>query len=634
MASLLTRGGLTRRTVLASGLLALLIGGVFTMLVVTSYDQRDARRLSRHSRAELAQAEALLKLIVDAETGTRGFVITRAEHFLEPWREARGTFAVNARALADFVDDPAQARLARRIAQDGTSYIDDYTVPLLDAVRRSEPSTRSVAVTEEGKQRVDALRAELARFTGSEAAAVNGFQKRVDDAAQRGLVVATGGLGLSLVLIALFGTYVARALVMPVRRAAAMAGRLAGGDLTVRMPETGTAEIGQLERSFNTMGRSLETSRDELRQLASDQAALRRVATLVARGVPPVEIWDAVVAEVDQLLAADSAALIRLGPDGAATVLASRNRTGGEIPVGMTYAPQDGSIVAMVLRSGRAARLDNADRGQASSPAFAEFELGSGVGAPIVVESRVWGMIGAGWTQPEAPPEAEGRVAEFTELVATAIANAASRDELTASRARVVATADETRRRIERDLHDGAQQRLVHTIISLKLARRELGDNGAPSAHVLDEALEHAERANVQLRELVHGILPTVLRQGGLRAGVQALVSRVPLAVSVDVTRERLPPAVEATAYFIVAEALTNVIKHAGAGSAQIRAFVEQDSLHLEVRDDGAGGAIVDGGSGLLGLRDRAAALNGELRVESPPGGGTAITGTLPIPSS
>jgi signal transduction histidine kinase len=115
---------------------------------------------------------------------------------------------------------------------------------------------------------------------------------------------------------------------------------------------------------------------------------------------------------------------------------------------------------------------------------------------------------------------------------------------------------------------------------------------------------------------------------------VQALVSRVPLAVSVDVTRERLPPAVEATAYFIVAEALTNVMKHASAGSAQIRAFVEQDSLHLEVRDDGAGGAIVDGGSGLLGLRDRAAALNGELRVESPPGGGTAITGTLPIPSS
>jgi signal transduction histidine kinase len=198
----------------------------------------------------------------------------------------------------------------------------------------------------------------------------------------------------------------------------------------------------------------------------------------------------------------------------------------------------------------------------------------------------------------------------------------------------VVATADETRRRIERDLHDGAQQRLVHTIVSLKLARQELDDVGGPGLKLLDEALDHAQRGNDQLRELVHGILPAVLRRGGLRAGVETLVTRMALPVSVDVTAERLAPNLEANAYFIVAEALTNAVKHAQAGSAQVRAFVEGDALHVEVRDDGVGGAGLDGGSGLLGLQDRAAALNGEIRVDSPRDGGTVIVAILPVPAA
>jgi signal transduction histidine kinase len=234
----------------------------------------------------------------------------------------------------------------------------------------------------------------------------------------------------------------------------------------------------------------------------------------------------------------------------------------------------------------------------------------------------------------DPPPAIEDRIAEFTELVATAIANADSRAELTASRARVIATADETRRQIERDLHDGAQQRLVDTIISLKLASRAIGNDDGPGAELVKEAFHHAEHANAQLRELVHGILPAALRRGGLRAGVRALVSRVPLPVSADVTAERFPSALEATAYFILAEALTNVTKHAAAGSAHVKASVDGDVLHLEVRDDGVGGARVNGSSGLLGLRDRAEAMNGKLRVESPPGGGTVVAATLPIPRS
>jgi signal transduction histidine kinase len=196
----------------------------------------------------------------------------------------------------------------------------------------------------------------------------------------------------------------------------------------------------------------------------------------------------------------------------------------------------------------------------------------------------------------------------------------------------VVAAADETRRRIERDLHDGAQQRLVHTVITLKLARRALADADGPARELVDEALDHAERASDELRDLAHGILPAVLTRGGLRAGVEALVSRVPLPVSVDIPAERLPPALEATAYFIVAEALTNVVKHANARRAEVKAFLGGDVVHLEVRDDGAGGARIEGGSGLLGLRDRAAAINGSLHVESPRGDGTVLAAMLPVP--
>jgi signal transduction histidine kinase len=203
--------------------------------------------------------------------------------------------------------------------------------------------------------------------------------------------------------------------------------------------------------------------------------------------------------------------------------------------------------------------------------------------------------------------------------------------ELTASRARVVAAGDEMRRRIMRDLHDGAQQSLVRTVITLKLARQALGEERGDAAEFLDEALEQADRANADLRELAHGVLPAVLSRGGLRAGVEALASRTPIPVSVDVFDHRLPPSLEATAYFITAEALTNVVKHAQANRAEVRASLDDAVLRLEVRDDGIGGAQT-GGSGLVGLSDRAAAFGGTLEIESRPGSGTDVVATLPVP--
>ncbi|HEV7884813.1 MAG TPA: CHASE3 domain-containing protein, partial [Solirubrobacteraceae bacterium] len=258
------RAGLTRRAMTAFGLLALLVGGIFGILLLTLADQRDARTLARSSRAQVTVADGLLQLVVDLETGQRGFVITRSARFLEPWRSARAAFPRQARLLQGLVKDPGQARRARHVAQMGSSYIEQYSRPLVDAARRGDPAAASVAATDEGRRRVDALRAEIGRFTDAERTRIATRQHRVDAIAARAVVVATGGLVASLLLVGLIGRYLARAIVVPVRRAAAMAGRLAGGDLSVRMPEDGAGEIGVLQRAFNSMGRSLEASRAEL----------------------------------------------------------------------------------------------------------------------------------------------------------------------------------------------------------------------------------------------------------------------------------------------------------------------------------------------------------------------------------
>lgn len=241
-------------------------------------------------------------------------------------------------------------------------------------------------------------------------------------------------------------------------------------------------------------------------------------------------------------------------------------------------------------------------------------------------------MVVASTVTPSLPGDIEARLGSFTELVVTAIANAESRAALAASRARIVAAADESRRRIERDLHDGAQQRLVHTVIVQQLALRAL-QNGDPNVgELMAEALQQAEQANYELSELAHGILPSVLTREGLRAGIRALVSRMSLPVSVDVAVERLSAGVEATAYFVVSEALTNVVKHARANAAGVTARVDGGVLQLEIRDDGVGGAHGGASTGLHGLEDRVSALDGRLVVESPPGQGTRVSALLPLP--
>ena len=624
-------GGLTSRAIVASVALALLVGVAFGVLVRAIDEGRDSAAAATRSQQVIAAADRLERLVLDLETGQRGFLVVGKERFLEPWSEARRTYRSAADALVAATGEvDGQGTRARRIAASVDAYVREYSVPLVESIRRGERSARSATALDEGKRRVDEIHAEFDAFVDAEGRLFRSREGDADANARQAVIVAAAGLVGSVLLILLFGGYLIRALTLPVRRAAAMAGRLAGGDLATRMPETGVGEIGVLERAFNSMAGSLEKSRDELRTLADEQAALRRVATLVACGVAPDEIFDAAATEVRSLLGADVTALIRAETDGTVTSVAGEAAPGSSFAQGARSTPDGGTVTAAVLRTGRPARRDHGTSDDPTAAVARRRGIRTAVGAPVVVEGRLWGAMVAAWKTDNPARDSEERLGKFTELVATAVANAQSQAELAASRARVVATADETRRRIERDLHDGAQQSLVHTLITLKLARRGLADADGPATAFLDQALAHAERANTELRELAHGILPATLSRG-LEAALETLVARVDMPVSLDVTAERLPADVEATAYFIVAEALTNTVKHARASTARVSVAVEAGALHVEVQDDGVGGAGTDAGTGLLGLRDRAAALNGRFHVDSPPGGGTTLAVILPL---
>ena len=336
-------------------------------------------------------------------------------------------------------------------------------------------------------------------------------------------------------------------------------------------------------------------ARQELRRVAEEQTALRRVAELVARGAGLDEVFHAAATESSTLLGSIGATLVRYEDGYTAVVVAV---CGSPVPAGSRVPVTDAP----------------------------------GIAVPIIVEDRLWGALTTSTPDRPLPVGSEARLTPFAELVAAAIANAENKSKLTTSRARVVSTADETRRRLQRDVHDGAQQRLVHTIIALKLALQAVRA-GEPPDDLLNEALVNADRANHELRDIVHGILPASLTRGGLRVALDSLVADLAMAVDLRVDAPRLPTSVETTAYFIVAEAMTNVVKHAGATKASIdvTADVAGGTLVLEVCDNGVGGADPSGGTGLTGLLDRVEASAGILTVTSERRRGTTVRAVLPL---
>jgi signal transduction histidine kinase len=370
-------------------------------------------------------------------------------------------------------------------------------------------------------------------------------------------------------------------------------------------------------------------ARDDRHRLLQEQSALRRVATTVAAAATPDEVFDLVCRETGDLLGADTVNLAHFTPDGANLTVAGWSRRGVHVPPG-TRLPLDGdSINALVRRSGAPGRFDSYD-GLPGPMAGRLRALGirSEVGAPVVVAGQVWGALIAGTDQPvPLPGGTEDRLAQFAELVGTAVANAADRAELIGSRARIVAAGDQARRRLARDLHDGAQQRLVNVVMSLQLAQQQRHDPDTLT-RLLAAALDNAQGGLADLRELAAGLHPAVLTTHGLRAAARSVADRCSVPVEVTVPERRYPPVVEAALYFLIAEALTNVDKHAHASHATVRVREDGERLVVEIDDDGVGGASFVG-SGLVGLRDRVEALGGTLTVDSQPGRGTHLRATV-----
>jgi len=382
---------------------------------------------------------------------------------------------------------------------------------------------------------------------------------------------------------------------------------------------------------------ALEASRGELARLLAEQAALRRVATLVARGIDPVEIFSAVTEEAGQLLQVGQTTMIRYESDGTATIVATASwrRTGEAVPpIGDRQRLGGKNLTTIISQTRCPARIDGyADA--SGGPAVAAREAGfrSAAGAPVIVQGRLWGAMVA-WSVDEDPlaPDTEARLASFTELVATAIANTENLAELTASRARVVAAADQARRRIERDLHDGTQQRLVSLGLELRLAQgmvpADLPELQAEIGRVADELTGVIE----DLREIARGIHPAILSEGGLGPALRTLARRAAIAVEVDVAAiGRIPEPIEVAAYYAVSEALTNATRHAHASVVEVGVEASGGTLRVCVRDDGVGGADPLQGSGLAGLQDRIEALGGAFSVHSPAGRGTTVCCELPV---
>jgi PAS domain S-box-containing protein len=383
--------------------------------------------------------------------------------------------------------------------------------------------------------------------------------------------------------------------------------------------------------------RDVEASRDELRVLADEQAALRRVATLVAQGVPPSEVFDIVTFEIGRLLGADRSALIRYEPDGTAVIVATTTEPGIESQVGVRMTLEGDSVSARVKRTGRPARMDSYEGVVGPDAAMLRgLGLRSSVGAPIVVEGRLWGVVVIGWREEaRVTAGAEGRIGEFTELVATAIANADNRGELTASRARIVAAADETRRRIERDLHDGTQQRLVSLALALRAAVTRLSPEHSEVREELSKTASGLAAALEDLQEISRGIHPAILSKGGLGPALKGLARRAGIPVELELHGDRrLPDSVEVATYYVVSEALTNAAKHAHPSEVHVALRAENSVVEVEVRDDGVGGADPARGSGLIGLRDRVEALGGTIEITSSRGSGTLLLARIPIDGS
>jgi signal transduction histidine kinase len=370
------------------------------------------------------------------------------------------------------------------------------------------------------------------------------------------------------------------------------------------------------------------------RALAAEQAALRRVAMLVAAGAPQSRVFEQVTREVAELLGVPGASLVRYdGDPGTATVVGGWSADGRlRLPVASTIDLDGDTVIARVLRSGTPERAEYSQAGGTLAAKLQSAGYRGAVAAPVLVGGRLWGALAAGTRSPTSLSEgAEQRLGDFAELVAQAIANTEAHEQLASSRARIVEAGDAERRRLERNLHDGAQQRLVSVALDLRLVDATLRKDPAAARELLDKAQAQLAQGLDELRELARGIHPAILTDRGLGPAIESLANRSPVPIEItELPDERLAGPVEAAAYYVVAEAMTNVAKYAHASHAVVSVSRSNGLATVTVADDGVGGADPSRGTGLRGLADRLEALDGRLDVESSAGAGTRISAEIP----
>ena len=382
--------------------------------------------------------------------------------------------------------------------------------------------------------------------------------------------------------------------------------------------------------------RSLRADRVRLHRLAESQGALRRVATLVARGISPPQAFKTVAGELGALIGADYVAINRYERDRTATVVASWSDPGvpdAVRPIGGRWPIGTDTAAAAVLRTGKPTRITSNTIGSEIGIWTRSYGIGHVVSCPIWVEERMWGEVAVMFRGENPPPtDTEERLGDFVALVACTLAQAKSRADLIDSRARVIAASDATRRRIERDLHDGVQQHLVSIGFDLRAAEAAVSDEQGELKQRLSNTAEELSGILSELQEISRGLHPSVLSKSGLDAALKMLARRSSVPVELhEHLPGPLPDQVEVTIYYIVCEALTNVLKHANASRVRVDLERQEHRICLSIRDDGCGGADLECGSGLIGLNDRVEALEGAMQVESPAGEGTSLRITIPL---
>jgi signal transduction histidine kinase len=375
---------------------------------------------------------------------------------------------------------------------------------------------------------------------------------------------------------------------------------------------------------------------EELRRIANEQAALRNLAMLVANNACPSEVFDAVAREMGQVLGARHTVIVRYESDGAAVLTVGTWNYDEFLASGTRWEVREGTVSDLVFRTRAPGRVHGYGNGGELAARLRECGVLSSVGCPIIVDHDIWGAAIASSSTPEGfPADTEEHMCEFTELAATAIANAQSRADLIASRARVVAATDETRRRIERDLHDGTQQHLVSIGLEMRSIAAAMPPELDQLKHNLSKTARALDSAVRELQEISRGLHPAILARGGLKSALSVLARRSALDVRLDFSAPgRLPERVEVTVYYIVSEALTNATKYACAKTVYVDLATTETLVRLSIRDDGIGGADPAHGSGLSGLIDRVTALGGRMDITSRAGEGTTLRAEMPYESA